>query len=302
MQSTFTAAERRNRLTGFVCAVLVVMFWTGFSLTSRYSARAGIGLGLTPWDLGFLRFGVAGVLASGLWLAGFGRGLVWWRGLVLAVMAGFGFALPSYVGFRFAPAAHGALILSGTLPFLVALGSWAVFGGRFGRWRWLSLVLLFVGLGLFSTEAYWRGQAPPGAWRGDLLFLLGSVSWAIYTILARRWGPTPTQSIVTVGLWCGVLFVPVWWLVLPSRLAAAPPMEVLLQAVFHGFIAVVLSLWLYTRAMASLGAQRLTTFTALVPGLAAVLAVVLLGEPLGWLAAAGLALVCVAVLLGMREA
>ena len=163
----------------------------------------------------------------------------------------------------------------------------------------VSLLLLLAGLALFGTEAYGHQQAPPGAWRGDLLFLFASACWAAYTVLARRWAPTPLQSITAVGLWCGVLFLPLWWAALPSHLAGAPVPEILFQAFFQGVVAVLIALWLYTRALGSLGSGRLTTITALVPGTTSVLAVPLLGEPLGTLSFAGLALVCLAVAAGV---
>ena len=299
MPPTQDAAARRERLVGYGCAILVVLVWASFSLASRYSARAGLGVRLTPWDLGALRFSVAFAAAGIMWLSGFGRGLPWRRSLVLAVLAGAGFALPSYFGFSLAPAAHGALISSGTLPMMVAIITWAAFGERWGLARFISLALLLLGFILFGTEAYGHQAAPPGAWRGDLLFLCASTSWAVYTVLARRWAPTPAQSIVAVGLWCGALFLPVWWLALPSRLAAAPMLEVALQAAFQGGVAVLVALWLYTRALGSLGPARLTTITAMVPGTAALLAVPLLGEPLGLLSLAGIALVCAAVAVGV---
>jgi drug/metabolite transporter (DMT)-like permease len=299
MPPSHESAARRERLIGYVCAGMVVAIWAGFSLMSRYSARGGAGVRLTPWDLGALRFSVAGVVALAMWGFGIGRGFDWRRGVVLAALAGFGFAIPSYLGFTFAPAAHGALVLSGTLPFLVAIGAWLMFHERWSRARQLSLVVLLVGIGLFALEAYGRQQAPPGAWRGDLLFMVAAVAWSSYTIMVRRWAPTPTQSIVAVGLGCAVVYLPVWWVALPSRLVEVPLTEVLLQALFQGVFAVLISLWLYIRALNSLGAGRLTTITALVPGTAAVLAAPLLGEPLGLLSATGLLLVIVAVLVGM---
>lgn len=287
-------AARRHRRVGYACAAGIVMIWAGFSLMSRWSGRSG-GSGLTPWDLGALRFGIAGVAASMLWLAGIGRGLGWRRGIPLAALGGTGFALPSYLGFSLAPTAHGALVLSGTLPFLVAIGTWFAFGERWGRARQVSLVLLLLGFFLFGTEAYWRQHAPPGAWRGDLLFLLGSISWAGYTILARRWRPTAAQAMVAVSFWCGVAYVPVWWAALPSHLADTPMQQLLPQALFQGIVTTLISLPLYTRALDGLGTARLTTVTALVPGTAALLAVPLLDEPLGLLSLLGLALVGVAV-------
>ena len=292
-------AARRERLIGYACAALVVLMWASFSLASRFAARDGVGVRLTAWDLGALRFAVALVAAGGLWAAGLGAGLGWRRGLALSVLAGFGFALPSYLGFTLAPAAHGALILSGSLPFIVAGLTWLLFREPWSRARLFSLLLLLLGMGLFGAEAYGQRQAPPGAWRGDLLFLLGSCSWAGYTVLARHWGPSPWQSVAAVGLWCGLFYLPVFAAALPSHLATAPVGEIVFQALFQGVVAVLVALWLYTRALASLGPARLTTITALVPGTTGLLAVPLLGEPLGLLSSVGLALVCVAVAAGV---
>ncbi len=291
---------KRDRLIGYACAAAVALLWAGFTLSSRYSARTGTGAGMTPYDLGVLRFTVSGAVAAAFWLGGIGRGLPAGRGMALALFAGLGFAMPAYIAFSLAPAAHGAVLLSGSLPFLVGVGSWWVFGERWGRARVISLGLVLVGMVLVGIESYGRQAAPPGAWRGDLLFLLASCSWAIYTVLARRWRVAPMQSVTAVGLGCAVLFLPVWWIALPSRLADAPVGEVMFQAVYQGLLAMVVSLFLYTRALSSLGIARVTTITALVPGIAGVLAVPLLHEPIGLVALLGLALVCVAVAVGVR--
>ena len=293
---------RRERMTGYACAGLLVLIWAGFGLAGRWAAReTGGTVRLTPWDLAALRFGVAGLVAAGCWAAGLGRGLAVSRGLVLAAVAGLGFALAAYAGFAFAPAAHAAVLMPGTLPFLVGVGMWAVFGERWERARVLSLALALAGAVLLGVEAYGLSGAPAGAWRGDLLFLTASTCWATYTVLARLWGVTAGQAIVHIGLWCPVLFLPVWWWALPSRLAQAPLAEVVSQGVFQGLVSVVISLVLYTRALQTIGAGRLTTVTALTPGLAGVAAVQLLGEHIGVLAVSGLALVCLGVAVGVRR-
>jgi drug/metabolite transporter (DMT)-like permease len=242
---------------------------------------------------------VAGPAAAVLCLAGAGRGQGWRRSFVLGVVAGLCFPFPAYMGFTFAPAAHGGVILSGTLPFLVATATWALYGERWTRIRVASLLVLLAGISLLGFEAFVQG-ARPGAWRGDLLFGVSAVVWAAYTIIARRWRVTPGQAIVTSGLWSAGLYLPVWALALPSTLALAPWSEIAFQAVFQGLFATLVSLLLFTRALALIGPVRLTTVTALVPGLAGVLAIPLLGERIGTAALLGLALVCAAVALGVR--
>jgi drug/metabolite transporter (DMT)-like permease len=298
--STATAVRPRRTLwLGYAYAIAVVVIWASFSLTGRYAALTS-GIRLTPWDMAALRHLVSGVIAAGLWLAGVGHGLRVERSFVMGVTAGLLFPLPAYVGFTFAPAAHGAVILSGTLPFLVAVGTWAIYGERWTRARFVSLAVLLVGIVMLGDEAYIQG-ARPGAWRGDLLFGVSAVAWAAYTIITRRWRATPMQAVVSVGLWCSALYLPVWLLFLPSTMTVAPPAQVAFQAVFQGLLATVVSLFLFTQALSLLGTARLTTITALVPGLAGVLAIPLLGEHVGVLGLLGLALVCLAVALGVRR-
>lgn len=298
-RSMSSTLDRPPNLTGYAYAVAVVLIWAGFSLVGR-GAMLADGIRLTPWDLGALRHGVSGAVAAVLLLDGGGRGLPLRRSFVLGALAGIGFPLPAYLGFTFAPAAHGAVILSGTLPFLVAIGAWAVYGERWTRARLMSLAVLLAGILLLGFEAFVQG-ARPGAWRGDLSFLLAAIAWASYTILARRWAPTPLQAIAAVGRWGATLYLPVWALALPSAIGAAPWSLVAFQAVFQGLLGTVLSLFLFTRALAALGAGRLSLVTATVPGLAGLLAIPLLGEAMGPLALLGLGLVCVAVGLGVRD-
>lgn len=296
---TLTAPTRVSLWPGYGYAAAVVLIWASFSLTGRHAALTS-GVRLTPWDLGALRHMISGLIAAGLWSFGIGRGLRIERSFVMGVVAGLLFPLPAYVGFTFAPAAHGAVILSGTLPFLVAIGTWAIYGERWSRMRFASLAVLLAGILMLGYEAYVQG-ARPGAWRGDLLFCVSAIAWAIYTIIARRWRATAMQAVVAVGSWCSVLYLPIWLLFLPSTIAAAPVGEVAFQAVFQGLLATVVSLILFTRALNLIGTGRLTTITALVPGVAGVLSIPLLGEDVGVLGLLGLALVCVAVALGVRR-
>jgi len=284
---------------GYVCAGLVVVLWSGFSLAGRYAALAP-GVRLTPWDLAGLRYATALPFAVGLYVAGPGRGLGWRRSVVVAGLAGLCFPLPAYVGFSYAPAAHAAVIMSGTLPFFVSLGL-ALIGTeqRGGAARVQSLVALLLGIGLLGYAAYVQG-ARPGAWRGDLLFLAAVIAWAGFTIVARRWAVTPWQVVSTVGIWAGLLYLPVWAVALPSHLGQVSIGVIASQAVMQGVLVTVVSVVLFTRALMLLGAERVSLVTALVPGVTSALAVPLLGEELGLADLAGLVLVSVAVALGVR--
>jgi drug/metabolite transporter (DMT)-like permease len=80
----------------------------------------------------------------------------------------------------------------------------------------------------------------------------------------------------------------------------APLKEVLFHAMFQGWGSVVISGITFTKMIQHYGPVRSTMITALVPGLSALGAVLFLGEPLFWNLAAGLALVTMGILFGVR--
>jgi len=84
-----------------------------------------------------------------------------------------------------------------------------------------------------------------------------------------------------------------------SHLGQAPWSEILFQLVFQGGGSVVISGIAFTRMIQHYGPVRSTMITALVPGLSAIGAVLLLDEPLHWNLGAGLALVTTGILLGV---
>ncbi|QXM24078.1 DMT family transporter [Elioraea tepida] len=284
-------AAREQRL-GFACAFLVLFIWSGFILASRGGAT-GV---LTPWDLAALRhvvsFAVLAPFAGGGVL---GR-LSSRRAVALAGFAGLGFPLCAYAGFALAPAAHGAVLLPGALPFATALVARLWLGERVGRERALSLAIVLAGIALIAGADFF---AASGAWRGDFLFLAGTTSWAVFTLLVRHLGVTALEATVAVGTVSAPLYLPVWALALPSRLDDAAWGEIAFQGAYQGGLAMVVASLLYTRALVALGPTRLAFFTSVVLALAAVAAWPILGEPLGPLASVGVVLVTAGMLFGV---
>lgn len=282
----------RERRIGFACAFAVLFVWTGFILASRHGAR-GV---LTPWDLAVLRYGVSFLVLLPVALGGALRGIPLHRIAAIAGTAGYGFALCAYTAFSLAPAAHAAVLLPGALPFVTALLAWALLGERITPRRAISLGIVALGIVLLAGQGFFES---PGAWRGDILFFIGTSSWAVFSILVRRWRITALQATVSIAVGCAPLYLPVWWLFLPSRLGEAAIGEVLFQAVYQGVLAMVVASLLFTRAIVALGPTTLSLFTSLVPALAALAAWPVLGETLGPGALAGVALVTAGMLYGV---
>ena len=119
-------ASSRPAWTGYAAALGVVLIWTGFILISRWGGKSA----LTGYDVLALRLGTAAVL-----LLPFCRDLPWsvWRDRRLWTLAGLGgvlYGVLVYTAFKFAPAAHGGILLPGMQPFLVTALLWGWLGER----------------------------------------------------------------------------------------------------------------------------------------------------------------------------
>jgi drug/metabolite transporter (DMT)-like permease len=270
------AGERltRSRVALAVAAAVAAMLLYGAQFVlSRWSIQRT----LSVWDLGALRFLVAGLLCLPFALRrGGGPRLGWARWLVLAVAAGAPYTLIMYGGLSLAPAAHGAVIIPGATPVVSALLAWAWLGERPWPTRVLGLAAIVVGLVLVGSP----GVPGLGAatWAGDVLFAVAGVLWGLYTVAARAWRADPWQA--TAAVWAlSLTSVPVYAvLVGPTPLLRAPRGEVVFQAIYQGVGVAIVALALYSFSIRVLGAPVASLFMPLTPVFGVLLGIPVLGE------------------------
>ena len=237
------------------------------------------------------------LLRTGLFPAGVARGNL----LLLAAGGGLPFGLMVLAGAQFAPAAHIGIFMAGTMPLFTALAVWRVHGEAVQGPRWAGFALIVAGVVALALTGWANGAA--ASWRGDALFLLAAMLWAVYTLAFRRSGLTPWQGAAVVNAWSALALLALLpWLGAP-RLLTAPWQDLLFQGVWQGGIAGLLGTVTYTAAVRRLGAARASLSAALVPPMTSLGAALVLGEDLGWktmlaalLVAAGVALASGAVL------
>ena len=271
--------DRSQLLRGYLAAAATHVMWTGFSLFSRYAGKSV----LTPYDVFALRLSVAALVLLPFAPRFLGQGA--WRDQRLWLLASLGsllYCLVVYTGFRYAPAAHGAILLSGMQPFLISAIVLAVDGIRPNRMRSLGLIGIATGIACAAVP-YFNVWSPEVVF-GDLLIFSGSVLWAIYSVLAKRWGYSPWTLTSAVALIPAVLYLPIYALFLPKALAEAPLALIVTQGLYQGIVATILAMLAYLKAISILGTERAAVFLALVPITTGLAAVPLLGEALtGWL-------------------
>ncbi len=288
-------SEHHSSRAGLIAAFFTICIWTGFILVSRHGGKGM----LTGWDVTALRFGVGALIA----LIFLSRVTLppYKVILLFSAFGGIGYSVAVYAGFRLAPAAHAAVLLPGALPFATAVIAWLWLRQKPSPAQRVALMLVFIGIALTAADTLFHGAHLTGIQMlGDLLFLCGSSSWAVFTLLLRRYPMPPLAAAVTTTLGSAILYLPVWWLFLPSTMGQAPFAEIAMQAAYQGVLVVFVAMLLYTFAVRRLGAQSVTLLMAIVPGLSALAAVPVLDEPLSLFTLAGLGAVTIGAMLGAR--
>ena len=190
-------------------------------------------------------------------------------------------------------------LVLGAIPIFAALFGLALGTERPTSRFWIAAGMSAVGVGLVAAGA--GGELGNDAW-GILLGLSTAATWAAYSVtvgpLMHSYSPSRTSAIVLPLAWVGLLLVglpetadqewdlgwKIWGLMLFATL---------------GPLVVTNVLWF--RSVHRIGANRATLAANLQPFVAALLAVILLDEPLGLLQILGGLLIAVGILVVRRR-
>jgi len=276
-------------------AVLAMLIYASQFVLSRWSMQRTLSL----WDLAALRFTVAGLVSLPVLLRHRPAGAVAWRHVAaLSVAAGAPYTLIMYAGLVLAPAAHGAVIVTGVTAVVTTALAWLWFGVRPWPARTAGLVLVVIGLTLVGSPAVAGGGH---AWLGDALFIVAGVLFALFTVGARHWRVDPLPA--TAAVWVLALpYVPIYAAVAGPRVLEAPRGEVVFQALFQGLGVAIAALALYAWAIRVLGDARAALFMPLVPVFGVLLGVVVLDEVPAAVQVVGIAGVTLGMALAARRA
>ncbi|GAA4497271.1 DMT family transporter [Pseudaeromonas paramecii] len=261
-----TLSNRGPRLRLALLALTMLAF-AGNSLLCRLALQSG---GLDPADFTLLRLASGALILSLLVrlreggqrrLTGSLAGALW----LLAYAGGFSFAYLSL------GAASGALLLFGAVQGTMLLAGLA--RGEILGWRqWLGVCLAIAGLVVLLMPGL---QAPPLP--SALLMLGAGVAWGGYSLRGRH---ARDPLAATAGNF--LLATPLALLLcLLLRQGPLPAGAGLIYALLSGALASGLGYALWYALLPRLPATQAATVQLSVPPLAALGAVLLLGEPLG---------------------
>lgn len=291
--SEATNAMPQGRVAGLAAIVFAAVVWgttgTAAAFAPDVSAAAigaaamGVG-GLLQAALaaGGIRSRIAALRAqAGLWLLG---------ALAVAV-----YPLAFYGSMRLAGVTIGTVVTIGSAPILSAALEYAFDRQRLGR-RWMLGAL--VGLAGIMLIAFAKGGSSGDApMLGVGLGLLGGLTYALYSWTARRMMLRGLPSAVAMGATFGLgglMLMPILLLTGAPFLAS---WNNALVGIYMALVPMFLGYLAFGYGLARVPASLATTITLIEPGVAAALAVLILGERLGWQGWFGVALVAACLLI-----
>jgi drug/metabolite transporter (DMT)-like permease len=277
MTSTTVTSTRSPYLRGAMWGLFAISIWVGWILLTRY----GVTTSLSPYDITALRFACAGVLLAPVVLRrGFGISQIGWkRWLVIVIGAGVPYVLIASGGLQFAPAAHAGALIPGTMPLWAALLAMWFLREKIDATRRVGLLLIPVGIFIFIGAGL--TDFASGNWRGHLMFIAAAMCWAAFSVAMRSastCGFTALHAVAVVSVFSALWYLPVYAFWLPHRIAEAPMSAIVIQTVYQGLFVSIISLFAYARGVSILGASLGASFASLVPVLAMLAAIPLLGE------------------------
>jgi drug/metabolite transporter (DMT)-like permease len=280
----------------YILLILVAMFWAGNVVLGR-----GIAGAIPPITLNVLRWTIGlGLLLPIAWPHLAGKGDILRKHfpelVVLAVPSIAIYNTFIYIGTRTTTAVNAGVIV-GTMPIAILVLASLAGEERLTTRRAVGIAISFAGVVLVIAKSA-LGVVHGLSFSSGDLFITGSViSWAVYSILLRRFAiPLGAFALLAVLSAIGLaLCIPfcAWELLQGERILWSA--ETLAAVVYVGIFPSVIATIFWNSAVAQVGAGAAGVFTNLIPVFSLILAVVLLSESITTFQLVGMGLIFTAI-------
>ncbi len=260
---------KSERLAGLLYGLGAAVIWGGFPVVTRFGVTNS---GLDMYDVTFIRFAVASLLTFPVLVKG--RWPDWRVTGLLTLGIGAPYILVVSDGLARAPVALFAVLTPTSMVlFSACLGSWAL-GDRLGRWQLGGIAAICIGSTIAATALTgFRGSSSALG-----LFIAGGALWALYTVVAKGAGLNAWVATAAVSATSMVAYGLPYLTIRGFAFLDHPWQGLVVQALYQGALVSVVALFCYSKAVLLLGASIGACFAALVPAMAMVGGLLLLGE------------------------
>ena len=282
----------RAGLLGIAAVLLTAVLWGTTGTAATFAPGVG------PLAIGAAALGIGGLLQAAVAVPALRRerlALAAHRGTLLAGGAAVVvYPLAFYSSMHLAGVAVGTVVSLGSAPLASGLLERILEGRRRGAWWMMAAGLGIAGSAVLCAATMHAAAAdPPGALAGVGLGLVAGATYALYSWSAHRLMGRGVGRVAAMGSVFGLgglTLLPVLALtgapLLASPQAFAVGAYMALVPMFLGYV-------LFGLGLTRISASTATTLTLAEPAVAAVLAVLVVGERLpllGWLGTAGIGL------------
>lgn len=294
-------SSEQNDFAGVVYGLLGSCIWGSYLAVSSQ----GVSDGFSAEDLAFLRYLTSGLLLLPLLvLSNLFQKVGWQRSVVLTLLAGPLFAILAVHGFIYAPLIHGTVIQALTLILSCVL-IMLLHSKEKPKFSYLiGLFVLFIGLTAVSGPLQSSQIEFSELWKGDLLFLVAGVMWALFLALIWYWRVDALAATVVVAVLSALIYCPLYLLLHgPLRISMLDFDQVIEQLLFQGVLSGVLALFAFSKAVQYLGLGKAVLFPAFSPAVTMLLGILLFHQIPALSQWLGFAVVAAGLFLGFyREA
>lgn len=256
---------------GYLCALAAALIWSGFILVSRFGGVSE----LTSFDMIAIRYVTCSFLLLPVWwfkfrFKGFDKRLI-----AASVIGGLIYALFTFQGFSQAPASHAAILLAGLMPFFIIVLSYFINGERPSKQKWFGIGFITLGILLLFLPLLQNGQLNIG----HFYFAAGALCWSIFSVLIKRWNIDPWEVTISLAVVTCVIYMPFYIMFAPKAISIDLWRTISVQAFYQGFLATIVQVVLFVKAVQYIGPSSMGAMMAIVPIISGISALFLFNEP-----------------------
>ncbi len=271
----------RTKLTAVFCLVAGILFWAGNSIAGRLSVGA-----IPPVSLAFWRWVFAFiVLLPFAWPQLRGKKPLIWKHryqlLILAVLSISCFNTLLYLAAQTTQALNIVLIQT-SLPLLTFLFSFLLLKQLPTKRQIIGLLFISIGLATVLSRGNLQHLINLEGHTGDILMITAVSAWGLYSVLLKRFSiPLPGVALLSLQIGIGViLLMPFYLIEFHSKGGFELNQKTLLLIAYVALFASILSYLSWNNGVKVLGSNAASMFNGLLPIFTALLALLILKEPL----------------------
>ena len=269
-------ASRRNV---YLMLVLVMLMWSGNSVVAK-----AIGGHVPPFTLALIRWiGASLILLPFAWrhIAADRTEIARrWPVILLLGVIGVGcFNAFMYSGLQYTTAAN-SLLMQAAIPALVLLFDFLIFRNLPRGFQIIGVIVAAIGVGMIIFHGDLSALLEMRFNHGDALVLGGVVLWALYTVLLRLRPQINPLSFLAVTLMIGILCMAPFAAVELQHARVNVTPGVIAGIAYIIIFPSIFAYALYNKAVAAIGAGDAGQVINLQPVFGALLAALLLSEPI----------------------